>query len=152
MAHYRLAGPWGSGSWSALDEFRREMDSLLSRFGPAGVGSVRATAFPPVNLYETDEAYVLTAELPGVDPDAIQVSIEGTTVSLGGERRIEPPDDARTSVHRLERQSGAFRRAFELPAPIDADKAEAAHRNGILLLRLPKTAQHQPRQISVSAE
>ena len=70
-------------------------------------------------------------------------------MTLSGQRKIDYGDGA--SVHRAERQSGSFRRAFELHAPVEADKVEAVHRNGVLMLRLPKTPEAQPRQISVSA-
>jgi HSP20 family protein len=123
------------------------MDALFDRFGgdaPGGRG-----VFPPVNLYETGDAYVLTAELPGLRPEDIQLSLEDSTVTLRGERKIDYPEGGELAVHRLERESGAFRRAFDLPVPIEADKVEAIQRNGVLMLRLPKAPEHQPRQISV---
>ncbi len=107
------------------------------------------SAYPPVNLYETGEAYVLTAELPGIAPEDLEISLEGSTVTLRGERKPTPEEGA--SVHRRERPSGAFRRAFDLPVPIDGDNVEAVHRNGVLTLRLPKAPEHRPRQISVKA-
>lgn len=146
MAQYSLYRPWAPRSWSGFDELRREMDALFNRFSaPAAArGGV-----PAVNLYETEDAYVLTAELPGVEPGAIEVSLEGSTVALRGERRVEYPEGA--DLHRAERSSGAFRRAFELPLAIDSDKVEAVHRDGVLVLRLPKAPEHKPRQISVKA-
>lgn len=149
MAQYSVYRPWAGESWGGFDELRREMDALLGRFGAVGPDGRRGV-FPAVNLYETGETYVLTAELPGVNPDAIEVSVEGTTVTLGGERKIDYGNGG-TSAHRLERQSGRFRRAFELPVSVDPDKVEAIHRNGVLMLRLPKAAEHRPRQISVQA-
>lgn len=154
MAHYGLYRPWPSGSWgSGLDDLRREMDALFSRYGTTGgrTASGWGGVFPAVNLYETGEAYVLTAELPGVDPGDIHVSIEGSTVLLHGERKIEYPTREGTSLHRRERQTGSFRRAFELPIAVDAEHVEAVHRNGVLLLRLPKAPEHRPRQVTVQA-
>jgi HSP20 family protein len=107
--------------------------------------------FPAVNLYETADAYVLMAELPGIQSDEIQVSLERSTITLRGERKIDYANQEGASLHRRERQVGRFHRAFELPAMIDADKVEAVHRNGVLLLRLPKSPEDQPRQISVQA-
>ena len=66
-----------------------------------------------------------------------------------GERKIEYPTEERTSVHRRERESGIFRRTFAFPVPVDAEKAEAVYRDGILRVRLPKAASHRPRQIAV---
>jgi len=147
MAQYSVYRPRDSAS--GFDELRREMDQLLGRFGAGGPIRPRG-AFPLVNLYETGEAFVLTAELAGVDPDDIQVAVEGMTVTVGGERKIDYANDG-TSAHRLERQSGSFRRAFELPVAIDPDKVEAVHKNGVLMLHLPKADEHQPRRISVRA-
>ena len=147
MAQYGIYRP--VGGWGAFDELRREMDALLGRFG-GGIPSGRTGVFPAANLYETEDAYVLTAELPGVKPGDIDVSIERATITLRGERKIEHPDGG-ANVHRAERQSGAFRRAFELPVAVDAEKVEAIHRNGVLMLRLPKAPEHQPRQIRVKS-
>jgi HSP20 family protein len=128
------------------------MDALFNRFagGPDAGGGWGV--FPAVNLYETAEGYVLTAELPGVASDDIHVSLEGSTVTLQGERKVDyESEGGNTSPHRRERQAGSFRRAFELPAAIEADKVEAVHRNGVLLLRLPKSPEARPRQIAVQA-
>ena len=149
MAQYSVYRPWAREPWGGFDELRREMDALLGRFG-AGSPSGRRGVFPAANLYETGDTFVLSAEIPGVSPADIEVSIEGKTVSLHGERTIDY-DAAEMSAHRLERQSGSFRRAFELPVPVDPDKVEAVHKNGVLMLRLPKAQQHQPRQIAVRA-
>ena len=107
--------------------------------------------FPAVNLYETADAYVLSAELPGLGPEDIDVSLEGSTLTLKGERRIDYAGQEDSSVHRRERHAGTFRRAFELPTAIEADKVEAVHRNGVLMLRLPKTPEAQPRHIQVKS-
>ena len=150
MARYSLFRPW-AGTPGTFDDLRREMDALFRHYGGAGVPA-RSGAFPLVNLYETEDAYVLTAELPGVKREDIHVALEGSTVSLRGERKIEYPREQGVGFHRLERQSGSFRRAFDLPVEIDADKVEAVHSNGVLMLRLPKAPEHRPRQIAVKAE
>jgi HSP20 family protein len=151
MAQYNLYQPWAAVPWSPFDQLRREMDGLLSRFGgsPAWSTVDWRGVFPAVNLYETADAYQLTAELPGVTADEIRISLEGSTVILEGERKIDYENGKETSLHRRERQAGAFRRAFELPGVVEAEKVEAIHRNGVLMLRLPKTPEAQPRQISV---
>jgi HSP20 family protein len=143
---YRLASPQ---PWGVFDELRREMDALFSRVAGAPAVPETSGVFPPVNLYETADALVLTAELPGVAADEIEVSIEGSTLTLRGERKIAYPDERDVAVHRAERRSGVFRRAIELPLEIDAEKVEAVHRNGVLLLRLPKAALHRPQRIPV---
>lgn len=150
MATIRFRSPWSGGSWSALDQLQSEMMRAFDRLG-TGAGPARGTPFPPVNLYETAEGYVLTAEIPGVKSEDLEVSVEGERVTIGGKRAIEYPSDGNTSLHRRERQSGVFRRAFSLPEPADPEKTEAICRHGILMVRIPKAASHQPRRISVRA-
>ena len=138
---------WGE-PWAAFDELRREIDGLLGSFGTRGPAPVRApNVFPPVNLYDGADALVLTAELPGVREQDLEVSVEGSQLVLRGQRAIDYPEDA--SAHRRERQVGAFHRTVTLPYAVDGDKVEASYRHGVLLLRLPKPGKHQRRQIPV---
>ena len=139
-----------AASWPALfDDLFREME--FHRGSPAALGTRSAGVYPPVNLEETAEAYVLTAELPGVKSDEIDVSIEGTTVTLTGQRKTDSSAGNGVAVHRRERQSGHFKRAFELPGRIDVNAAEAVHKAGVLELRLPKAAEAKPRQIEIES-
>jgi len=150
MAQYSLYRPWAAAPWSPFDQLRREMGVLFDRFGGTQTPSSDwRGVFPAVNLYETADAYHLTAELPGVEPGEIHVSLEGPTIVLEGERKIDYSTREETSLHRREREGGAFRRAFELPASVAGETVEAIHRNGVLTLRLPKTPEAKPRQISV---
>lgn len=148
MATYTLSRPTSLNPWFGLmNELRRDLDSTFRRAdgvfqGPRGV-------YPLVNLHENEEGYVLTAELPGVAPGDITVSIEGKAVILAGERKIEYPVGNGTAVHRRERPAGSFRRAFELPTEIDVESARASHKHGILTLTLPKSAAAKPRQIAI---
>ena len=148
MAQFSLLRSREPEPWGLFGDLRREMDALFDRFVGTPASGVRGV-FPAANLYETRDAYVLTAELPGVAPEDLHVSLEGATVLLEGQREIAAPEG--TSVHRTERRSGHFRRAFQLPVPVDAEKIEARHRNGVLTLRLPKAPEHQARQITVRA-
>ena len=145
MARYWLSNPWANDPLASFDQLRRGMDELFERVGARTTR--RAGAFPPVNLYETTNDYVLTAELPGLSDKDIDVSVERNRVTLRGDRKIEHPSDA--SLHRVERQAGVFRRTVELPVEVDADKAEAVYRNGVLVLQIPKAPAHQPRQVAV---
>jgi len=151
MAQYSVYRPWAAESRGGLDQLRREMDSLFNRYTGAPATGRSRGVYPAVNLYETADAYTLTAELPGVDAGDIHISLKGSTISLQGERKIEYESQADASLHRRERQAGTFHRAFELPVAIDADKVEAGHRNGVLMLRMPKSPEHQPRRIAVQA-
>ncbi len=152
MAQYTLYRPGAADAWGPLDQLRREMDFALGRFGgPSTYSAAGRGIYPAVNLHETEDSYVVSAEVPGVDPSDIDVSLEGTTLTLTGQRKIEYPTQDGSSLHRRERQSGSFRRAVQLPAEIEVDKVEAAYRNGVLMVRLPKSPEHKPRQISVQA-
>jgi HSP20 family protein len=94
---------------------------------------------------------VLTAEIPGVASEDLEVSVEGERVTIGGKRTIEYSSDGDTSLHRRERQAGVFRRTFNLPEPADPEKTEAICRHGILMVQISKAESHQPRRISVRA-
>jgi HSP20 family protein len=135
MAQHWFSNPWSSDPYPSFEQLRHEMDEVFDRAGARTTR--RIGAYPPVNLYETLDGYVLTAEL----------SVERNRVTLRGGRQIEHPSDA--SLHRVERQGGRFRRTIELPAEVDGAKAEAAHRNGVLVLRIPKAEAHKPRRIEV---
>ena len=141
-------GAWGNDPFVGFDRLRREMDDLFGRFA-GGRAAPRSNVFPAVNVYQTDEGWALTAELPGLRPEDIQVTVEGERVTLRGERKIAYPESA--SLHRRERQSGFFRRALELPQPIDAEKVQAQYRNGVLAVKLPRTAASRARQIDIQA-
>lgn len=137
---------WPRPGWETLERLRRDVDELFQGRGALGLGG---QPYPAVNLYETENGYVLTAELPGLLREDLGVSIEANRVTLRGEREITYPRDERSSLHRRERQAGSFRRTVDLPIPVDSDKAEAIYRHGVLMLRLPKAAEHRPRQIAV---
>lgn len=144
--------PWTSGDlWGGLERLRREMDEVLDpQRGPAAYARQRGV-FPPVNLYEANDDFVLTAEIPGVRIEDIEVSVQGDRVTLRGERKTEYPDEERAGLHRRERQSGFFRRTVALPVPADPDKTQAVYRHGVLMLRIPKAPAHRPRRIEVQA-
>jgi HSP20 family protein len=134
-----LMDPW-------VDRLRREMDQVFDRYGADPLRSGGAP-YPAVNVYETESEYVLTAEIPGVRSEDLEVSVEGSRVTLRGQRRIEYPREA--GLHRRERQSGSFRRTLEMPEHAASEKAQAQYRNGVLVLRIPKAERARPRQIDV---
>jgi HSP20 family protein len=147
MTRYWLSNPWSYDPLPHAGELRHRMEELFDRMAGGSPGMARAGVHPPVNLYESGDSYVLTAELPGLRVEDIQVSVERDRVTLRGERRIEHPQDA--SLHRVERHAGAFRRTIQLPVEVDGEKVEAVYRNGVLTLRIPKAPEHQPRRITV---
>ena len=149
MTRYWLSNPWSLDPFPDVGELRRRMEELFDRVGGGSGAVARAGVHPPVNLYETGDSYMLTAELPGLRVEDIEITVERDRLTLRGERRIEHPQDA--SLHRVERRAGAFRRTVQLPLEVDGEKVEAIYRNGVLTLRIPKAPEHQPRRISVKA-
>lgn len=146
--YYRTARPESWNAWSSLaNELFREA-GVPRRWADPNFTGTRGV-FPPVNLHENADGFVLTAELPGVAPENIDVSIEGSTVTLSGERKVEYEAGDGVAVHRRERPTGTFRRAFELPTEIHSDAAKASHKNGVLTLELPKSPAVKPRQIAI---
>ncbi|MCX5863017.1 MAG: Hsp20/alpha crystallin family protein [Deltaproteobacteria bacterium] len=108
----------------------------------------RVKWFPVVDIFETPDAYVFRAELPGVGKDNISVEVHGSTLTLSGERFIE--SDPRIAVyHRIERTHGGFERAFTLPGQVNVDKVEATYVDGVLEVMLPKTPEDCDRTISI---
>lgn len=106
------------------------------------------SGFPPINIFEDGESYVMIAEIPGVKRDDINVEIHQNRVRFSGEKSIDYGDKA--SMHRNERQRGKFDRTFTTPFEIDADKARAEYRDGILALFLPRAEQDKPRSIKIA--
>jgi HSP20 family protein len=103
---------------------------------------------PPVDLHETADEYVITAELPGIRREAVDIHFHDGRLTLSGVR--EPRQCACEQFHRVERGHGAFSRTFQLPAPIDADAIRADLRNGVLTVTCPKDANGAARRIQVT--
>ncbi len=132
--------------WEAFDQLRRDLGVLGAR---APRARAAAAVHPLINLYENAEGLLLTAEVPGVAPDDLDLRIETNRVTLRGERRASTEQAGDASVHRRERATGRFARSVELPTEIDPDAAEARYRHGILSVQLPKHPERRPRQVKV---
>ena len=105
----------------------------------------------PVDLWETNDAYHLRADLPGLAPEDIDINVTQDTVALSGETKA-PQDVASDGWLRQERRTGKFQRAFTLPVQIDPDKVQASFQHGVLELVVPKADQVKPRTIKVTAK
>jgi len=106
-----------------------------------------ARVFPQVNLSQSDQAYLIEAPIPGVNPADLSVQVSGNMLTISGRRAI--PDAGQIAYHRHVRRSGRFSRMFELPAIIDATTVKVEIRDGVLHLTLPKAAEARPKQIDV---
>jgi len=103
---------------------------------------------PAVDIYETENEVVLTAEIPGIEEKDIEIKVEDNTLSLRGERKFEK-ETKEENYHRIERAYGSFFRSFTLPAFVDQDRIEAEHENGVLKIRMPKRAELKPRKVKI---
>ena len=132
-----------------FDALRREMNRLFSDGYPLGraLRSSGMTSWPRVGLYDRGSELCVRAELPGVKESDLEVTIDQGVLTLKGQRNIEVPEGY--SVHRQERNSMTFARALSLPRRVEADKAKANLKHGVLTLQLPKSAEAQPRQIAI---
>lgn len=126
------------------------MDRLLANPGIRFDREPTAAAdwAPAVDIREEDSRFVIHADVPGVDPKDIQVSMEDGVLTLSGERKSEVTEEAQ-GWHRTERLSGRFLRRFTLPEGADAESISAKGSNGVLEISIPKLAKLQPRRIEI---
>lgn len=122
-------------------------DAELGVMGRSATGSAWS---PAVDITETEGAFVLEAEVPGVDPENIDVTIEGNMLTLRAERRYES-DQSEQGYRRIERSYGSFQRSFTLPETVDRKAIDATIENGVLRVTLPKSEASLPRRVQVRA-
>ncbi|MBM4030771.1 MAG: Hsp20/alpha crystallin family protein [Planctomycetes bacterium] len=138
---------WGLlDSLEDMERLHRDVHRLFSGFMPSAAPRV----FPPVNVWTGRDDAIVTAELPGVDPERLDISVVGDTLTLSGEREQPESGDGHI-VNRLERESGGFTRTIQLPYRVEADKVEATYARGILQIKLPRLEADKPKQIAVKA-
>ena len=116
--------------------------SNMQRWNGANLAST-----PPANLYETDTALNVVVSLPGVDPNEVEVTVEGKVLSIKGERRLPMPEQAAPLWRGI--PEGAFHYSFNLPAQVDFAAVEAHYEHGLLLLNVPKRESAKPQRIPV---
>jgi HSP20 family protein len=103
-----------------------------------------------VDIFENKNEIVLEAELPGMKPEDVNISIENNILTLHGERRFEKKDES-DNFHRVERSYGSFTRSFTLPSTVSSENANAEFQNGVLRLTLAKREEAKPRRIEIKA-
>ncbi|MCZ6573785.1 MAG: Hsp20/alpha crystallin family protein [Planctomycetota bacterium] len=137
--------------WSNLPAFGALLPPANRLFNEFfSLGSVADGFHPALDVSETDDAVVVRAEVPGVDPQEIEVSVHGDILELRGEKK-QQEEPKETGYYRVERSYGSFRRSLKLPAKVDAENVEAKAKDGILTLTLPKREDAKPRRIKVKA-
>ena len=131
---------------------RDRMDRLFGEMLGRGRGGEEGLAtglwVPQVDVFETPDHIVLKADLPAVKKEDVEISIQNSTLTLKGERKMETEQKDK-QVHRLERSYGAFTRSFTLPPTVDAERANAEFADGVLTLTLPRREESKPKQIKV---
>ncbi len=132
------------------DEVNRLFSSNLSRsFGDEGIA--RGAWAPTVDIYENKDQIVLEAELPGMNRDDFELSIENNVLTLRGERRFEKRDES-DNYHRVERSYGSFTRSFTLPQTVSPENVTAEYKNGVLRVALQKREEVKARRIEIAGE
>jgi HSP20 family protein len=133
---------------SLQDEVNRVFSSSFNRGGDNEL--MRGAWSPSVDIYENKDQIVLEAELPGMRPEDVNISIENNVLNIHGERKFEKKDE-KDNFHRVERSYGSFTRSFTLPPTVSSDAADAVFENGVLRLTLAKREEAKPRRIEIKA-
>jgi len=110
-----------------------------------------ANLFPLLNVYEREDCYIVTAEIPGIKKDDLEIKMEGDTLSLKGERQHQQPE-GQAAYHRRERAKGSFQRSITLPGKVDPQKVKANYKDGVLTVTLAKEPAALPKQIDIVTE
>lgn len=137
---------WTTSWWEPVNEMRRlqaEVNRLFSGYGDA------MEVFPAVNVWSDTAQTVVKAEVPGVDPKDLDISVQGDLLTLRGER--SPADPKGAVCHRQERSVGRFQRTLRLPYEIDAKQVTARTDQGILTVTLPRAESSKPKRIAIQA-
>jgi HSP20 family protein len=131
-----------------FEQLQRELEHMLdTAFGSVGQ---RTGLYPAVNVFDQGDAFVVKAEVPGVEPNRVQIEVEDDTLTLRGERSFsEPNRDA--AYHRRERGEGQFRRVVRVPGRLAAEEAKAQYRDGVLTVTIPKAREARPRRVEIQA-
>lgn len=145
--------------WDPFDALLGAQDDLNRLFrsgwlrGTAseGTSSQAGTWAPAIDIYETEDSLVVEAEVPGVEPGDISVTLDDGVLTLRGERKLEK-EVKEENYHRVERAYGAFQRGIRLPSDLDPDKVKASFDNGVLKVTVEKTAPKKPKSISVEVQ
>jgi HSP20 family protein len=106
---------------------------------------------PAIDIYETGDSLVVEAELPGIDPEDIDVTVDDGVLTLRGERKHER-EVTEENYHRVERAWGSFQRSIRLPSDAESDKVKASYESGVLKVTVPKTEPPKPRSVTIAVE
>ena len=136
-------------SLGSFDELRRRMLGLLND-SQAAPSFRHSPSVPPTNIFDDGADFIVTAELPGLTADDVEVSVTADTLTLRGKRHVTPPEGF--EARRRERRAYDFARSFGFPTKLDPEKVKAELVDGLLTVRLAKVPEAQPRRITVGTK
>jgi len=132
-----------------LNRINRMFDDTFGRWPTEDVeGTITSHWAPPCDVFEDSDTLKIVAEIPGVWPEDVNLSLENNTLTIRGEKK-QVAEEKTERVHRYERSYGAFERVFSLPSTVDPEKIEAKYDAGLLTVTLPKAERARPREIPV---
>ena len=140
-----------------ISNLSQRMDRMFEELMGRGLGRLaeddrlRGSWSPAVNILERKDAIVITADLPGLKAEDVDVTVDNGVLTIRGERRLEEASEGET-YHRVERVYGVFERTFTLPNSVDVNRIDAKFRNGEMLVTLPKREESKPRAVKVAVE
>jgi HSP20 family protein len=156
--------PLALRDWHPFERLRREMDRVIDEFDwrspfrrsvfdiePLWRRELSWTATPAVDIAEKDKAYEVTAELPGMDENNIEVKVANGMLTIKGEKKEEKEEKKKDYYH-SERRYGSFERRFQVPDGVDTSKIEASFKKGVLTVTLPKTAEAQAAEKKIAVK
>ena len=134
--------------WREMEQLQREMGRLVEWQAPRPLQ--KDADFPAMNVWANEDGQILTAEVPGISPEDLEITILGEKLTLSGARKLdELPEGAR--YHRRERGAGEFNRTIQLPFLVNAGQAQASFENGMLTVTLPRAEADRPRRVEVKS-
>lgn len=137
---------------ATLSSLRQEMNDLLNRFWTSTTEPFGLAEWSPaVDVSESDTEVVVQAEVAGLDPEDVEITVTGDVLTIRGEKKDETETTGRNYT-RVERRYGSFSRSLPLPTPVDADEVKAKMHGGVLEIRLPKHEEARSRRVEVQAE
>lgn len=142
--------PFSRAGRDPFFDVRRLQNEINRMFGEFGTSQDAAGAYPAVNIWTGEHSVVVTAEVPGVKEEDLDLTVRAQTLTLQGKRNAKP-DDEKISWHRRERGAGDFGRVIELPFPVDPDKVEARLKDGILEVEMQRPEAEKPKKIKIKA-
>jgi len=135
--------------WQEMDQLQREMNRLFDATNKERV--FNSPSYPAINIWTNEDGQLISAEMPGVHPDNIDIDVTGDALSISGVRKQDEVAKE-AHYHRRERSFGSFSRTIQLPFMVDINMVEASFKNGILLINMPRAEADKPKKIVIKSK